>query len=193
MKGMTEGQCPFGFGTDPDNKSALSAGERYMGLAQGLTRDALPELVRESIPAGAAGQVTGRCLCGKISFRINRPVEMVFADHDEVSRRRSGGVSLTIMVRANNTTFHGWGHLVHYPVSDRESTCFCRACGTPMLSYYLAPQQMAGMAKISAGAVDNSDGLRLAADISTDTKPAYYTFEGERRSISSDELSRMFG
>lgn len=194
MKGMGEGQCPFGFGAETtETKTDASYGERHMGMAKGLARDDLPELVRAPIEPGTDSHRTGRCLCGKVSFRINRPVEMVFANHDEASRRRSGGVSLTLMIRAKNTTFNGWGHLVHYPLSEQETSCFCRACGSPVLSYYTAPEPMAGMARISTGALDNTEGLRLTADISTDAKPAYYDFVGERRSISSTELAKMFG
>ena len=193
MKGMGEGQCPFGFGSDTTESSGTSYAEGHMGMAKSLARESLPELVREPIEPGTGDQRTGRCLCGKVSFKINKPVEMVFANHDETSRRRSGGVSLTIMIRAKNTTFNGWGHLVHYPLSEQETSCFCRACGSPVLSYYVAPEPMAGMARISTGALDNTDGLRLTADISTDAKPAYYDFEGDRRSISSTDLAKMFG
>ncbi|PIE08260.1 MAG: hypothetical protein CSA74_03540 [Rhodobacterales bacterium] len=163
-----------------------------MGIAKGLTRDRLPELVKDEIAPGADDLPTGRCMCGKVSFQIKRPVEMVFANHDAVSRRRSGGVALTLMVRAVNTVFCGWGHLVHYPVSGNENACFCRVCGTPMLTYYLAPAPMNGMAQLSAGALDSTEGLRLAADICADEKPDYYAFEGERRSISSEEVGSRF-
>lgn len=193
MKSMGEGQCPFGFGAEAAKSTDANYSERHMGMAKSLSRDSLPELVREPIAPDTGAHRTGRCLCGKVSFRINQPVEMVFANHDEPSRRRSGGVSLTLMIRAKNTTFNGWGHLVHYPLSDRETSCFCRACGSPVLSYYLAPEPVAGMARISAGMLDHTDGLKLAGDISADTKPDFYNFEGERRSISSAELAQMFG
>ncbi len=200
MKDMGEGKCPFGFGAEGGqaevgtqaHKPKGDPVERHMGMIRGLTRDLLPELVAEPIKPSGQSKPTGRCMCGKISFQIKRPVEMVFANHDAVSRRRSGGVALTIMVRANNTSFQGWGHLVHYPLSPHENACFCRACGTPMLTYFLAPEPMAGMAQISAGALDSTEGMRLAADISTDEKPSYYSFEGDRRSISSEELAQMF-
>ncbi len=151
MKDIAESKCPFGFTADEgdDSEQQLSDGEtgqRHMGMAKGLARDKLPELVKEPIAPGADGFPTGRCICGNISFQIRRPVEMVFANHDALSRRRSGGVAMTIMTRAVNTVFNGWGHLVHYPVSRNENACFCRVCGTPILTYFLAPEprQLAG-------------------------------------------------
>lgn len=198
MQTMGEGKCPFGFGNDeaqPETeapvKGGASYGERHMGMAKGLPRDRLPELVSAPIEPGTGPTPTGRCLCGKISFQIKRPVEMVFANHDATSRRRAGGVAMTIMTRATNTAFNGWGHLVHYPLSPYENACFCRVCGTPMLTYFLGPDRMAGMAQISAGALDASEGLRLAANISADEKPDYYAFEGNQRNISSTELAEM--
>ena len=196
MKDMGEGKCPFGFGAragqaETDEAPARPATGQHMGMARSLSRDRLPELLRAPVAEGQDGLPTGRCLCGKVSFQLKRPAEMVFANHDSTSRKRSGGVSLTLMVRATNTAFSGWGNLVHYPLSARETSCFCRACGTPLLTYFTDPAPMNGMAQISAGALDSTEGLRLAADISDDEKPGYYAFEGERRKISGEELAAM--
>ena len=200
MKDMGEGKCPFGFGAESGTSDSVKADKpaadgtyRHMAMSRGLARDKLPELLSEPVAVGADGLPTGRCMCGKVSFQIKRPVGMVFANHDAVSRRRSGGVAMTVMTRGTNTSFNGWGHLVHFPLSDRETSCFCRVCGTPMLTYYLSPEAMTGMISISAGALDETEGLRLAADISFDEKPGFYAFEGERREISASELESMFG
>ncbi|MEO1678899.1 MAG: GFA family protein [Pseudomonadota bacterium] len=200
MKDETAGKCPFGFGSDdgaaPAGVKAPTqdgdTGYRHMGMATGLSRDKLPELRREPIEPGADGLATGRCLCGKVSFQIKRPVSMVFANHDAPSRRRSGGVAFTIMIRATNTAFSGWGHLVHYAMSERDTSCFCRVCGTPMFVRHVQPAAMDGMISLSAGALDDPDGLHLAADLCADEKPEYYTFEGERREISSADVETMF-
>jgi hypothetical protein len=135
--------------------------------------------------------VTVRCLCGKISCQIKRPVSMVFANHDASSRRRSGGVALTFVVRATTTAFNGWGNLVHYAVSDRETSCFCRVCGTPMFLPHVQPAAMDDMILISAGTIDSTQGLRLAADICDDERPAYCAFANDRRAISSQEHKMM--
>lgn len=202
MKELGEGQCPFGFGagsagkTDAGDKPAAAADDgeyaTHKALAPAMSRDLMPKVVKEPIVPSDSEDRTGRCACGRVSFRIEKPVSMVFANHDAGSRRRSGGVSLTFMIRAQNTTFFGWGNLVNWQASEHEVSCFCRICGTPILTRFLAPQQMAGMLAISAGSLDNLDGLSLAADISADERPDLYAFEGERREISSAELSGMF-
>lgn len=200
MKDETAAKCPFGFGggSEAGERPAASAapaadgGYQHMAMLTGMARDKLPELVRETIAPGADGLPTGRCLCGKVSFQIKHPVSMVFANHDALSRRRSGGVAMTVMVRGTSTVFNGWGSLVNYAVSDREISCFCRSCGTPVFVRYAAPEAMTGMISISAGVLDSTEGLRLAADLAHDEKPAFYTFEGQRRSIPSAELEAMF-
>jgi hypothetical protein len=190
MTDDSAGKCPFGFGAEGTAQEGSAT--RHMSMATGLRRDELPELVREEIAPGADGLPTGRCLCGRVSFQIKRPVSMVFANHDAISRRRSGGVAMTVMVRATNTAFNGWGQIVHFPISERETSCFCRACGTPIFLRHLQPEAMDGMISISAGALDSTEGLRLAADLCHDEKPTFYAFEGERRAIPAAEIALMF-
>lgn len=191
-----KGQCPFGFGaTAPADNGTTGAppAVRHMSMPPAMRRDLLPELLRQPVEVGQDGLPTGRCLCGKVSFRFTRPVGMVFASHDAVSRRRSGGVALTVMIRATNTAFHGWGHLVNYPLSEREISCFCRVCGAPVLVRHLQPPAMEAMISISAGLLDQTEGLTLAADLSHDEKPGYYAFAGERRAFTAADIARMFG
>ena len=188
-------KCPFGFGaaapSDSADRTEAAPVIRHMGMPPAMKRTLLPELLTQPIEPGQDGQVTGRCLCGKVSFAFRRPVSMVFASHDAVSRRRSGGVALTIMIRATNTAFSGWGHLVNYPVSDHEISCFCRVCGAPVLVRHVMPPAMEGMISISAGLLDSTEGLTLAADLSHDEKPAYYAFAGERRVFTASEITQM--
>ena len=194
----TGAKCPFGFGATPASPGTGTGSDpapepvRHMSMPLAMKREHLPDLVRAEIQPGQDGLPTGRCLCGKVSFQIKRPVGMVFANHDPVSRRRSGGVAMTIMIRARNTVFNGWGHLVNYPASDRDVSCFCRVCGSPVLVRHVAPAAMDGMISLSAGLLDQTDGLTLAADLCHDEKPGYYAFEGQRRVINADDIARMF-
>ncbi|MDJ1008368.1 MAG: GFA family protein [Paracoccaceae bacterium] len=196
MTNDTNGKCPFGFGSETPQTDAAtiepSYASRHAAMPSAMSRDQLPELVKDPVEPGADGLRTGRCLCGNVSFQIKSPVGKVFANHDVLSRRRSGGVAMTIMVRAATTAFHGWGRLVSYPLSEHEVSCFCRTCGTPVLVRYLQPEAMQGMISLSAGTLDDSDGLQLAADICSDEKPDYYAFEGERRGLPSEEVRAMF-
>lgn len=208
MKDATGGgaRCPFGFGGEAGASFAASPqratpvpeispesdGYRHVAGAQDLACDTLPGFLSAPVPEGENGLATGRCLCGQVSFRSGQPVSMVFASHDAASRKRAGGVALTIMLRAGSTEFAGWDNLAQYQVSAREVSYFCRTCGTPVLTRHLAPDAMAGMISLSVGLLDRTEGLRLAAEISHDEKPDFYAFAGERRVITTGELEAIF-
>jgi hypothetical protein len=187
MDDKAQGKCPFGFGA-----GGAVSGFSHASVAPAMSRASLPELLKEPVVSGAGGHRTGRCLCGAVSFEIRTTADKVFANHDATSRRWTGGVALTVMVRATNTAFNGWGHVVQYPSSDRERQCFCRLCGTSLFVRHVQPEAMNGMLSISAGCLDGAEGLVLAADTSVDQKPAYYGFEGSRRGLTTAEIDAQF-
>ncbi len=190
MTEETEGKCPFGFGDDAE--PGADSPSTHSALAPAMSRDMLPTLVKTSIEQGADGQQTGRCLCGAVSYKFLKPVEKVFANHDENSRRWTGGVSLTIMVRASSMEFHGWGRLVHYASSARDRQCFCRLCGTSMFVRHVAPAAMDGMLSLSAGTLDDFEGMKLTAETYIDRKPDFYSFKGDRRVMTEAEVEEMY-
>ena len=201
MKDTTqEAKCPFGFGAadgaKPDLAAATGTTEptfKHSALATAMARDKLPSLVREKIEPGAGGVQTGRCLCGAVSYKLNKRAEKVFAYHDAQSRRWTGGVAMSVMLRATSTEFHGWGHIVQYPVSDAQVNCFCRICGTSLFVRYTQPEMMDGMISLSAGTLDSTDGMSLAAETYIDAKPEFYSFAGERRYMTTDEVEAVQG
>ncbi len=186
MSEIPEGKCPFGYGSE------TKSGSRHTGAAPALHRDKLPALVNEPIEPGADGVLTGRCLCGAVSYRINKPMTRVFANHDQTSRRWTGGIALTVMIRATNMDFHGWGHIVNYPSSPRENHCFCRLCGSSLFVRYAQPEAMDGMLSLSAGSLDTMDGMSLAGETYIDHKPDLYELAGERRTMTETEIEEMF-
>ena len=187
MEHLGEGKCPFGFG-NTDTQSEYS----HSAVPQAMSRDKLPELLKAPVEVGEEGLRTGRCLCGRVSFKIRTPVQKVFANHDATSRRWSGGVSMTMMGRATNTSFHGWGNIVQHASSDRERQCFCRLCGTSLFVRHVQPEAMDGMISLSAGCLDTFEDLTLAAETYIDAKPDFYTFEGERRGLTEAEVEAMY-
>ena len=189
MTETTDSKCPFGYGADG---SAPATGYKHAAVTPALSRDKLPTFAPEPIAPGDGGRQTGRCLCSRVSFAFDKPVTRILASHDAAQRRWTGGVPLTIMARAANMTFNGWGALVHYPQSDREALCFCRNCGSSVFVRHLSPETMDGMLSISAGAMDSLEGLELAGETHVDQKPAAYAFAGERRQMTTAEVDAMY-
>jgi hypothetical protein len=181
--------CPFGFGT---GNSPAPGTYTHAVVAPALSRDKLPKFAEQPVAPGDGGRQTGRCLCGRVSFAFDKPVERILASHDPAQRRWMGGVPLTIMTRAVNMTFHGWGSLVQYAHSSREALCFCRTCGSSLFVRHLIPEAMDGMLSISAGALDSLDGLVLAGETHVDQQPAAYAFEGDRRRMTTAEVETMY-
>ncbi|MEO8531837.1 MAG: hypothetical protein ABI459_11470 [Deltaproteobacteria bacterium] len=189
MTDTTESSCPFGFGTATDAKPGAYT---HSVVTPALSREKMPRLSPVPIAAHVDGKQTGRCLCGKVSFSFDKPVERILANHDAALRRWTGGVALTIMARAVNMTFSGWGSLVQYAATDREVLCFCRLCGSSVFARHLQPEAMDGMLSISAGALDSLDGLTLAGETHVDQKPEAYDFAGERRKMTTADVDAMY-
>lgn len=187
MSDDTKPRCPFGFDAAPGTPDA------QVFVTPAMARDKLPTMTRERVEPGAEGKLTGRCLCGVVSFSVDTAVSKVFANHDEASRRWSGGIGLTLVVRATNTTFCGWGNIVHYAHTERERHCFCRVCGSSLFVRHVAPPALDGMLSVSAGALDHPlrADLVLAAETAIDAKPAYYALAGERRRLTQEEVEAM--
>ena len=187
MSDISQARCPFGF------DAPTASPDEHIAIAAAMPRALLPEMSTAPIEPSADGLPTGRCLCGVISFRINKPVEKVFANHDEASRRWTGGVAMTVMVRATNMTFHGWGRAVQYAGWNRDQRhCFCRTCGSSLFVRHVRPEAINGMLSISIGAFDSLEGLTLAAETHVDLKPGFFSFAGDHRGITANEIEAMY-
>jgi hypothetical protein len=185
MTDDTRPGCPFGFDGRPGSRPLV---------APAMAREERPALSPAPIVPGEGGRPTGRCLCGGVSFRIDTEVSKVFADHVEAARRWTGGIALTLVVRATNTTFHGWGGIVHYAHTEAERRCFCRRCGSSLFARRVEPAALSGMLSLSAGALDEPlpETLTLAAETAIDRKPGYYALAGERRRMTEEEVEALF-
>ena len=192
MDDTSEGKCPFGYGSENADGENVDPGYKHTAVAPALSRDKLPDLVKTTIEPGAGGAATGRCLCQAVSYRVKKPVEKIFANHDQSSRRWTGGIALTLMIRATDMEFCGWGNIVHFANSARETHCFCRLCGSSIFVRHLQPEAMNGMLSLSVGTLDSVDGMRLTAETYIDCKPDIYTFEGERRVMTEQEVESMY-
>lgn len=184
----TGSKCPFGFGAEQNGERGFT----HAAIPSAMSRDKLPELVKAPIEPGEDALRTGRCLCGAVSFKIKTTADKVFANYDEASRRWTGGVAMTLMVRASNTAFHGWGTIVQYGNSDSQRHCFCRLCGSSLFVRYVQPEAMDGMISLSTGCLDSLDGLALTAETHIDQRPDFFAFEGDRKGLTSDEIRTGF-
>ncbi|MEL6523179.1 MAG: hypothetical protein AAFQ66_19560 [Pseudomonadota bacterium] len=185
------GKCPFGFDAKPD-----SGAKRYTfshtAVVSAMPRNQLPSMASKAIKPQEDGLQTGRCLCGAVSYAIEKPAEKVFANYDQSTLRWTGGVGLTIVLRASSTRFHGWGNVVQHASSDRARHCFCRLCGSSLFIRHVAPEAMDGMLSLSAGTLDSLDGLHLGAETYIDRKPDLLMAGDDHRKLTEAEVEAMY-
>lgn len=131
--------------------------------------------------------ITGKCLCGGVSFEAPL-AEHLDACHCDICRRQ---VSSPFMGMAchDGITLTKSDTLVWYDSSDWARRGFCSACGS-VLFYNLKGSEFYS---VSVGALENPpDTLVLKEEYFIDEKPAFYDFAGDRVRKTGEEVFAAF-
>jgi hypothetical protein len=138
-----------------------------------------------TLEPGAAtllGMMTGRCLCGSITFEA----EDVESDHHAcrcgMCRRWSGGAAF-LGASCASVRFDSEERLGRYASSAWAERGFCTACGTTLF-YFLKPT---GAYVMSVGAFDDETRFRLVREIFIDCKPPGHSFAGDHERWTEEE------
>jgi len=131
---------------------------------------------------------SGGCLCGKVRFTIENPVNEVSACHCSMCRRWTSGPMHAIHV-GPGVTVEGADEITWFTSSDWAERGFCRHCGANLF-YRIKGETLDYI--VSAGALDDQSGLSLKSQIFIDEKPAYYDFAGDIPSMTGEEVFAMF-
>lgn len=112
----------------------------------------------------------GSCLCGAVSFEVDRELKPADACHCSQCRKQSGHFWASTNVAREALTVHGAENLTWYPSSERVRRGFCSTCGAflfwdPLDKHYVA---------VAMGAFDQPTGTRLAVHIFMADKGDYY-------------------
>ncbi len=118
--------------------------------------------------------MTGRCLCGAVSFSAEHVETEHHACHCGMCRRWAGG-SAFLAAMCEGVTLTGEAQLGRYDSSEWAARGFCKQCGTTLF-YFLKPTQAYAM---SVGAFDDQERFRLVREIFIDRKPSGYAFVGD--------------
>ena len=112
--------------------------------------------------------LTGGCLCGAIRYSISAPVTELRACHCRNCQRASGAAGTVGAVVPQAAFRITQGKPKRYSaVADSGRTLhrhFCPDCGSPLYSFR---EQMPEMIVVRAGTLDESDGLKITANIWT--------------------------
>ncbi|MFM1815773.1 MAG: hypothetical protein RLZ98_2468 [Pseudomonadota bacterium] len=134
-------------------------------------------------------EVSGRCLCGNISFTAKTAGGHVGACHCSMCRTWSGGILLALE-DATDLAVTGADNLGVYKSSEWGERCFCKTCGSNL--FWRSPSL--GHTAVMVGALQDTAGLTLAKQIFVDSKPGYYDFANPTENYTEAEfLALMAG
>ena len=127
-------------------------------------------------------EMTGRCLCGAVTY-MARDVEQEYkACHCGMCRRWSGGPGFGVHV--GRVEFRGEEHIRRYDSSAWAERGFCARCGSNLF-YRLKP---GGTPILWLGTFDDQAGLLLAGEIYIDAKPEGYGLAGDHPRYTEADL-----
>jgi len=126
--------------------------------------------------------MTGRCLCGAVTFTAEGVEIDHSACHCGMCRRWAGG-SPFFSVRTKSVTFTGAEHITRFDSSEWAQRGFCSRCGTALF-WYLKPKNAYAM---SVGAFDDPSPFQVAIEIFIDRKPPGYELAGEHPRLTEAE------
>jgi hypothetical protein len=130
----------------------------------------------------ALHDVSGRCLCGAVSFTAKIGSHNVDVCHCDMCRRWTGGPFLAL-AQGGATSFEGAENIGVYKSSEWGERAFCKICGTSLYWRLIGSNEYA----VSAGTLDDQSKLALTTEIFIDEKPAYYTFANETKRLTGAE------
>lgn len=135
----------------------------------------------------ATGSVSGRCLCGAVTFSAEVPKREVDICHCSMCRRWVAGPYIGLP-HDGDVAFEGADNIGVYKSSDWAERGFCKVCGSSLYYHLLGTDHYS----FSAGVLDDQCGLVLTAQIFIDEKPDYYDFANETPKLTGAEVFAAF-
>jgi hypothetical protein len=132
--------------------------------------------------------ITGRCLCGAVSYAAKAQEPVVDVCHCTMCRRWGSGPLFAIEV-ADPVAFQNEDQIGIYRSSEWGERGFCKLCGTALYWRLRDGSHTA----LCVGTLDREDGLRFATEIFIDEKPAYYDFANATTRLTGQQVMAMFG
>jgi len=116
------------------------------------------------------GKITGRCLCGSVSYSTKAEPAMIAVCHCTDCRRQSGGpFSVNVVVPTKAIAFEG-DTRAQFVMSGKSgqpvTRNFCNRCGSPLTTEMPA---FGHLAAIKAGTLDDSSWVKPTIQIWCDT------------------------
>ena len=114
--------------------------------------------------------VSGKCLCGAVSFEIEGPLSAPGLCHCGQCRRLHGAPGAYTNAPVSAYRIRGEENLSWYPTSKRAEQGFCRVCGSKLFWREVGAKDL----DVAMGSLDAPTGLTLARHIWTRSQGDYY-------------------
>jgi len=134
-----------------------------------------------------SGALTGRCLCGAVSYELaTRPSGMDVC-HCGMCRKFGGAFGLNVL--AGGISWQGAENIRIYVSSEWAERGFCGICGSSLFYRMTEPAYLS----LSAGTLDDANGIPLTTEVFIDDKPDGYDLAGDHRRMTGAEVIAAFG
>lgn len=137
-------------------------------------------------------KIKGKCLCGAVTYSVEKESPEAGICHCEMCRAWSGGVFIGFEAAPDATEITGEENITLYRSSDWAERGFCSKCGSSLFYRVTAPGPHQGVFHFGAGTLEDQDALNLTSEIFIDKKPAAYAFKGERQVMTAAEVFAQF-
>jgi hypothetical protein len=135
----------------------------------------------------------GECLCGAVSYNLRLKSTDAHVCHCSICRRSCGGSpAIAIECQPDSLIFiKGEENLKWYKSSEEAERGFCVNCGTGL--FFRLDEAVGHYLNVSAGSLENQDGVKIAGHIFIDNKPDYYDFKDDAPRLTEEEFLKQIG
>lgn len=137
--------------------------------------------------------VTGRCLCGEVSFEATPRHLETHVCHCEMCRRWTGSAFMAVSVLPGDIHFEGVEHIRTFPSSEWADRAWCDLCGAT-LYYRLRTGEFGPRSyEMALGLFDEPDAFPVAKEIFIDRKPSTFALLGHHPRLTEQEYRAEIG
>lgn len=131
---------------------------------------------------------TIKCLCGGCEFEVELANNKIGACHCSMCQQWAAGMYMAAHLKTS-IDFEAMDNAKVFKSSDWGTRVFCKTCGT-VLAWQMADKSFTA---VSAGALQNKEGLIFKEEIFVDEKMPCYTLSVDTTKKTGPEVMAEFG
>ena len=130
--------------------------------------------------------MTGRCLCGAVSYVAENVETDIRSCHCSQCRRWSGASIMAASV--GSVEFGGAEHIKRFDSSDWAERGFCAECGSSLFYHLKGTERYV----LWLGSFDDQAPFKLVGEIYIENKPVGYDFAGDHPRMTGEAFMASF-